>query len=263
MAIVPGTRLGHYEVLAPLGAGGMGEVYRARDTRLDRTVAVKLLPPRVAQDPERRARFEREAKTISSLNHPHICTLFDVGEEAGSHFLVMELVEGESLAERLQRGPLPLDQVVKYGAQVADALECAHKQGIVHRDLKPGNVMLTRTGAKLLDFGLARSSAEASLVAEGPRGPIGVLLASRLSRSNGHVCQVSVLPGDQARGLGTVLVASALGAFRRQGLTTASLSVTVDNRRAYRLYVRMGFRLRKRFAAHAWVRPPARIDLPA
>ena len=164
MALVAGTRLGHYEVVAPLGEGGMGEVYRARDTRLDRTVAIKLLPPRVGHDPERRARFEREARTISSLNHPHICTLFDVGEEQGSHFLVMELLEGESLADRLQRGPLPLDQVVKYGAQVADALDCAHRQGIVHRDLKPGNVMLTRSGAKLLDFGLARATAESSLV---------------------------------------------------------------------------------------------------
>ncbi len=165
MALVPGVRLGHYEVVAPLGAGGMGEVYRARDTRLGRDVAVKLLPPRVAHDAERRARFEREAKTISSLNHPHICTLFDVGEAAGSHFLVMELLEGESLAERLQRGALPLEQVVKYGAQIAGALDCAHRQGIVHRDLKPGNVVLTKTGAKLLDFGLARSSGEGSLAA--------------------------------------------------------------------------------------------------
>ncbi len=161
MTLSPGTRLGHYEVAASLGAGGMGEVYRAKDTRLDRTVAIKLLPPQVAQDPDRLARFEREARTISSLNHPHICTLHDVGEEAGSHFLVMELLEGESLADRLQRGPLPLDLVVKYGAQVAEALDCAHKQGIVHRDLKPGNVVLTRSGAKLLDFGLARSTAEA------------------------------------------------------------------------------------------------------
>src|SRR5512139_828007 len=133
MALVPGARLGPYEVVAPLGSGGMGEVYRAKDTRLDRTVALKLLPPRVAHDPERRARFEREARTISSLNHPHICTLHDVGEEAGAHYLVMELLEGESLADRLQRGPLPLEQVVKYGAQIADALDCAHRRGIVHR----------------------------------------------------------------------------------------------------------------------------------
>ncbi len=155
----PGSRLGPYELTAPIGAGGMGEVWRGRDTRLDRSVAIKILPAGFAQDDERRQRFEREAKAISSLNHPHICTLFDVGHEGDTHFLVMELLEGESLADRLQKGPLPLDQVVKFGGQVADALDAAHKQGIVHRDLKPGNVMLTKTGAKLLDFGLARSGA--------------------------------------------------------------------------------------------------------
>ena len=154
-----GSRLGPYELTAPIGAGGMGEVWRGKDTRLDRSVAVKILPAGFAQDDERRQRFEREAKTISSLNHPHICTLFDVGHEGDAHFLVMELLEGESLADRLQKGPLPLDQVVKFGAQVSDALSAAHKQGIVHRDLKPGNVMLTKSGAKLLDFGLARSGA--------------------------------------------------------------------------------------------------------
>jgi Tol biopolymer transport system component len=154
-----GSRLGPYELQAPIGAGGMGEVWRGKDTRLDRSVAVKILPAGFAQDDERRQRFEREAKTISSLNHPHICTLFDVGHEGDAHFLVMELLEGESLADRLQKGPLPLDQVVKFGAQVADALSAAHKQGIVHRDLKPGNVMLTKAGAKLLDFGLARPGA--------------------------------------------------------------------------------------------------------
>jgi Tol biopolymer transport system component len=154
-----GSSLGPYELIAPIGAGGMGEVWRGRDTRLDRSVAVKILPASVAQDEQFRIRFEREAKVISSLNHPHICTLFDVGHEDDSHFLVMELLEGESLADRLQKGPLPLDQVVKVGAQVADALEGAHRQGIVHRDLKPGNVMLTKTGAKLLDFGLARTGA--------------------------------------------------------------------------------------------------------
>jgi hypothetical protein len=152
-----GSRLGPYELLAPIGAGGMGEVWRGKDTRLDRSVAVKILPPAFAEDEDRRARFEREAMAISSLNHPHICTLFDVGKDGDSHFLVMELLEGESLADRLQKGPLPLDQVVKYGAQVADALDAAHKQGVVHRDLKPGNLTLTKTGAKLLDFGLART----------------------------------------------------------------------------------------------------------
>jgi serine/threonine protein kinase/Tol biopolymer transport system component len=159
MANQAGSRLGPYELVSPIGAGGMGEVWRGRDTRLDRSVAVKILPASFAQDEQFRARFAREAKTISSLNHPHICTLFDVGQEGDNHFLVMELLEGESLADRLLKGPLPLDQVVRFGAQVADALEGAHKQGIVHRDLKPGNVMLTKTGAKLLDFGLARTGA--------------------------------------------------------------------------------------------------------
>ena len=134
--------------MAPIGAGGMGEVWRGKDTRLDRSVAVKILPAGFAQDDKRRQRFEREAKTISSLNHPHICTLFDVGHEGDAHFLVMELLEGESLADRLQKGPLPLDQVVRFGAQIAEALDAAHRQGIVHRDLKPGNVMLTKTGCE-------------------------------------------------------------------------------------------------------------------
>ena len=159
MTLAPGSRLGPYEIVAPVGAGGMGEVWKGRDTRLDREVAIKVLPPAFARNAELRARFEREARTISSLNHPHICTLHDVGHEGDTHFLVMELIDGETLAERLEKGPLPLDQVLEVGAQVACALACAHRQGIVHRDLKPGNVMLTREGAKLLDFGLARTAA--------------------------------------------------------------------------------------------------------
>jgi Tol biopolymer transport system component len=139
----------------------MGEVWKGRDTRLDRDVAIKVLPPGFAGNEQFRARFDREAKTVSSLNHPNICTLFDVGHEGDVHFLVMELIDGESLADRLGRGPLPLDQVIRYGAQVAEALHTAHRQGVVHRDLKPGNVMITKSGAKLLDFGLARAVAEA------------------------------------------------------------------------------------------------------
>jgi eukaryotic-like serine/threonine-protein kinase len=158
MSLQSGSRLGPYELQAPIGAGGMGEVWRGRDTRLDRSVAVKILPATFAQDEDRRARFEREAKAISSLNHPHICTLFDVGRDGETHFLVMELLEGEALADRLRKGSLPLEQVLKFGAQVSDALDAAHRQGIVHRDLKPGNVVLTKSGAKLLDFGLARTS---------------------------------------------------------------------------------------------------------
>src|SRR5579864_1182861 len=156
MSMTAGTRLGPYEIVAALGAGGMGEVYRARDTRLGREVAIKVLPQHLSANPDLKARFEREAKAISALNHPHICHLYDVGSQAGTDYLVMELVEGESLAERLQRGPLPLKQALQYGTEIAEALEKAHKSGIVHRDLKPGNVMLTKSGAKLLDFGLAK-----------------------------------------------------------------------------------------------------------
>jgi serine/threonine protein kinase len=156
MALASGTRLGPYEIVAPLGAGGMGEVYRAKDTRLDRTVAVKVLPSHVAATPEARQRFEREARAVSSLNHPHICVLHDIGQQDGIDFLVMEYLEGETLAARLTKGPLPMAQAVEYAIQIADALAQAHKQGVFHRDLKPGNIMLIKSGAKLLDFGLAK-----------------------------------------------------------------------------------------------------------
>ena len=159
MALLPGTKLGPYEIGAALGAGGMGEVYRARDTRLERTVAIKILPEQVSKDPVRKQRFDREAKTISSLNHPHICVLHDIGSQDGISYLVMECVEGETLAKRLEKGPFPLEQVLKYGMQIADALDKAHRCGVVHRDLKPGNIMLTSSGAKLLDFGLAKAAA--------------------------------------------------------------------------------------------------------
>jgi serine/threonine protein kinase len=134
----------------------MGEVYRARDTRLGRTVAIKILPARVSNDPVQKKRFEQEAKTISRLNHPHICVLHDIGHQDGIDYLVMEYVEGHTLANQLQKGPLPLEQVLKLGEEIADALDNAHRSGVVHRDLKPGNIMLTQSGAKLLDFGLAR-----------------------------------------------------------------------------------------------------------
>ena len=156
MALTAGTRLGPYEIVSPLGSGGMGEVYRARDTRLGRDVAVKILHSDLTADAEVRNRFEREARTISGLNHPNICTLFDVGRQGDTAYLVMELVDGETLAQRLSAGPLPTAEVLRLGAQIADALERAHRAGVIHRDLKPGNVMLTRSGAKLMDFGLAR-----------------------------------------------------------------------------------------------------------
>jgi len=156
-----GTRVGPYEIVAPIGAGGMGEVWKARDTRLDRSVAIKILPAEFAKDSQLKLRFEREARTISQLEHPHICRLYDVGDD----YLVMELLDGESLADRIGRGPLPLSDVLKYGAQIAAALDRAHRAGIVHRDLKPGNVMISKGDAKLLDFGLARDSAPS----RGPR----------------------------------------------------------------------------------------------
>ena len=162
MALTAGFKLGPYEILAPIGAGGMGEVYRARDTRLDRTVAIKILPHHLSDDATRRQRFEREAKVVSSLNHPHICTLHDVGRQDGVDFIVMEFLEGESLAERLEKGPLPVAQVLQYGTQIASALDKAHRSGVTHRDLKPGNIMLTKSGAKLLDFGLAKADLHAA-----------------------------------------------------------------------------------------------------
>src|SRR5438552_9696945 len=159
MSLAPGGRLGPYEIQSPLGVGGMGEVYKARDTRLDRVVAIKILPEALAADPHFRERFDREARAISQLTHPHICTLHDVGEHEGIAFLVMELLDGETLADRLKKDALPLDQALQVAIHIADALDAAHRHGIVHRDLKPGNVMLTRTGTKLLDFGLAKTGA--------------------------------------------------------------------------------------------------------
>jgi serine/threonine protein kinase len=155
MSLAAGERLGPYEVGKQLGAGGMGEVYLARDTRLGRTVAIKVLPPSLSSDPEFRRRFAREALAVSSFSHPNVCALYDVGHQDGTDYLVMECLEGETLSARLKKGPLPLDQIVRFGAEICKALEAAHKRGIVHRDLKPGNIFLTKTGAKLLDFGLA------------------------------------------------------------------------------------------------------------
>ncbi len=156
MALTSGTKLGPYEIISPLGAGGMGEVYRAKDTRLDRTVAIKVLPSHLSSNPELKQRMEREAKAISALQHANICTLHDIGSQDGTDFLVMEYLEGQTLADRLAKGPLPLEQVLKIAIEIAQALEKAHQQGIIHRDLKPANIMLTKAGAKLMDFGLAK-----------------------------------------------------------------------------------------------------------
>ena len=162
MAIPPGRRLGPYEILSAIGAGGMGEVYKARDTRLERIVAIKVLPTHLADRSDLRERFEREAKTIASMNHPHICVLYDIGQQDGIDYLVMEYLEGETLAQRLQKGPLPLEQVLRFAIEIADALDKAHRKGVTHRDLKPGNIMLTKSGSKLLDFGLAKLKQEVS-----------------------------------------------------------------------------------------------------
>src|SRR5262245_32381453 len=204
MPFGPGTRLGPYEIVSPLGAGGMGEVYRARDTRLNRSVAVKVLPPELASDPDRRSRFEREAHAIAALSHPHICTIFDVGRENGTDYLVMELLEGETLADRLAgqsrrsssagdgrakaERPLPIPEVLRYATEIADALDKAHRAGIVHRDLKPANIMLTKSGAKLLDFGLAKlkgpavpismTAIEQATTTGGPRTTSGTILGT-------------------------------------------------------------------------------------
>jgi Tol biopolymer transport system component len=162
LTLAAGARLGPYAILAPIGAGGMGEVYKARDTRLGRDVAVKVLPSHLSESPDLKARFEREARAIAALSHPHICAIYDVGSQEGVEYLVMELLEGQTLAERLEKGALPAEQVLKFGVEIADALDRAHRAGIVHRDLKPGNIMLTRSGVKLLDFGLAKHRAAAT-----------------------------------------------------------------------------------------------------
>src|SRR6202165_2167786 len=164
MTILPGRRLGPHEILSAIGAGGMGEVYRARDTRLDRIVAIKVLPTHLADRSELRERFEREARTIAGLNHPHICTLFDIGQQDGIDYLVMEYLEGKTLAQRLLKGSLPVEQVLKYAIEISDALDKAHRKGVTHRDLKPGNIMVTKTGTKLLDFGLAKLRQDAAPV---------------------------------------------------------------------------------------------------
>jgi Tol biopolymer transport system component len=166
VGLTAGTRLGPYEITSPIGAGGMGEVYRARDTRLDRTVAIKVLPAGARDRPDLRARFEREARAVSALSHPHICVLHDVGRQDQTDYLVMEYLEGETLSARIARGPLPQDEALRYAVQIAQALAHAHQNGVFHRDLKPGNVMLTKSGAKLLDFGLAKTAAVSSDVTQ-------------------------------------------------------------------------------------------------
>src|SRR4051812_35559976 len=208
MALAAGDRLGPYEIVAAIGAGGMGEVYRARDTRLDRTVAIKVLNSQMVATSELKARFEREARVISQLQHPHICTLHDVGSHEQTEFLVMEFLDGETLSERLKRGPMPLPDLLKTAIEIAEALVKAHRAGIVHRDLKPGNVMLTKNGAKLLDFGLAKPSTVGSMAAKSSNASASVFSAaltmtspaSPLSSAGGIIGTVQYMAPEQIAG---------------------------------------------------------------
>ena len=235
---VIGTRLGPYEIVAPLGAGGMGEVYRARDTRLGRDVAVKVLPRHLTDNPDVRTRFEREARTVSSLNHPNICTLHDIGREGETDYLVMELIEGETLADRIAKGPLPAEQVLKLGAEITDALDKAHRAGIVHRDLKPGNIMLAKSGAKLMDFGLSRATAVPGTDASGSGASLGLTtsptVAQPLTAQGSIVGTFQYMAPEQLEGaeadarsdlwaLGCVLYEMATGRRAFSGATQASL----------------------------------------
>ena len=231
MTLTAGTRLGPYELNAPLGAGGMGEVYRARDTRLDRAVAIKVLPAAIASDPVLRQRLEREARAISALDHPHICSLYDIGAENGIDYLVMQLVSGETLADRLTRGPLPVDEVCTLGAQIADALAAAHRRGIVHRDLKPGNVMVSREGVKILDFGLAKSYALAvdektmtrAAPLTGERNIVGTLQYMAPEQLEGR----EVDPRTDIFALGAVLYEMVTGRRAFEGDSSASLIAAI------------------------------------
>ncbi len=227
MTIQVGTRLGPYEILAPIGSGGMGEVWKARDSRLDRSVAIKVLPAELAENEQLKLRFEREARTISQLNHPNICTLHDVGDG----YIVMELLEGESLADRLGKGPLPIEQVFRYGIEIAEALDRAHRAGVVHRDLKPGNIMITKSGAKLLDFGLAKS-----IVAE--RNPDAVTVHKPLTQEGTIVGTFQYMAPEQFAGveadarsdifaLGAVLYEMATGRRAFEGKTRTSLIAAI------------------------------------
>ncbi len=231
MALTAGIMLGPYEILSPLGAGGMGEVYRARDTRLDRVVAIKVLPSQLSSDVNLRQRFDREARTISSLNHPNICHLYDVGSQTGTSFLVMECLEGETLADRLRKGPMPLDQVLRFGIEICEGLETAHRSGVVHRDLKPGNIMLTKAGAKLMDFGLAKPLIPATAASSG----LSQTLATQnpLTTEGTIVGTVQYMAPEQLEGkeadargdifaLGAVLYEMVTGKRAFEGRTSAS-----------------------------------------
>jgi len=238
MALTSGAKLGPYEIIAPLGAGGMGEVYRALDTRLDRTVAIKILPSHLSDDAMRRQRFEREAKAVSSLNHPHICTLYDVGRQDGVDFIVMEYVEGVTLAARLEKGPLPTVEVLEYGIQLASALDKAHRNGVTHRDLKPGNIMLTKSGTKLLDFGLAKAAPPLAAGATGATLTNAAAQADPVTREGAVVGTVPYMSPEQVEGkevdarsdifsLGAVLYEMVTGRRAFQGQSDFSIASAI------------------------------------
>ncbi|HZI95476.1 MAG TPA: protein kinase [Patescibacteria group bacterium] len=235
MPLAPGTRLGPYEILAPLGAGGMGEVYRARDTRLNRSVAIKVLPAHLSSNPDVRLRFEREARAVSSLNHPNICTLHDIGSQDGVDYLVLEHLEGETLAARLQKGPMPTAELLRCAIEIADALDRAHRQGLIHRDLKPGNIMLTKSGAKLLDFGLARATGLGGVAGDLSHSPT---MGQPLTAEGTIVGTFQYMAPEQLEGkeadartdifaFGAVLYEMATGRRAFQGKSQASLITAI------------------------------------
>ena len=243
MSLSAGKKLGPYEIVSQLGAGGMGEVYRASDQRLGRDVAIKVLPQHLSADVELKQRFEREARAIAALGHPHICGIYDIGRDSGVEYLVLEYIDGETLAQRIARGPLPTDQILKIGVEIADALEKAHRAGIVHRDLKPGNIMLAKDGAKLLDFGLAKPSALGAAAGSGSAPLLSAAVtvanaASPLTTRGSIVGTVQYMAPEQIEGksadarsdifgLGAVLYEMATGKRAFEGKTKASLIAAI------------------------------------
>lgn len=237
MSLLPGTRLGPYEIVGHLGAGGMGEVYKAKDTRLDRAVAIKVLPAHLADNPQLQQRFDREARALAGLTHAHICTLHDVGDQDGVRFLVMEHLQGQTLAERLSKGPLPLDEVISAGIEIAGALDAAHRCGVVHRDIKPANIMLTKSGLKLLDFGLAREPARILSGMSGESAETATQLAP-ITAAGSILGTLNYMAPEQVKGheadastdifaLGTVLYEMATGERPFQGDSQAELIASI------------------------------------
>ncbi|HEY0593086.1 MAG TPA: serine/threonine-protein kinase, partial [Thermoanaerobaculia bacterium] len=234
MPFPAGTSFGPYRLVEPIGAGGMGEVYKATDMRLERSVAIKVLPPHLSANVQLRERFEREARAISAISHPNICTLYDIGRENGNDYLVMEYLEGETLADRLAKGPLPIEQALRYGIEIAEALEKAHRSGIIHRDLKPGTIMITKSGAKLLDFGLARYTRAEAVPTISHGGPTLVTAHKPLTQEGTILGTYQYMAPEQLEGdladartdifaLGAVLYEMVTGRRAFDGKTKTSL----------------------------------------